>query len=66
MLFFSFKENPTFIGVTVPGEICGKIATGGVALVCNYEQVCSDYSHVPKFPKYFKAWVNILLSLFIL
>ncbi|XP_070637558.1 disintegrin and metalloproteinase domain-containing protein 5-like isoform X2 [Bos indicus] len=29
---FAFKENPTFIGVTVPGEICGKIAVGGVAL----------------------------------
>ncbi|XP_065803171.1 disintegrin and metalloproteinase domain-containing protein 5-like isoform X5 [Muntiacus reevesi] len=29
---FAFKENPTFIGVTVPGEICSKIAAGGVAL----------------------------------
>ncbi|XDB65180.1 hypothetical protein ABFV05_018796 [Capra hircus] len=29
---FAFKKNPTFIGVTVPGEICGKLAVGGVAL----------------------------------
>lgn len=64
--FFSFQKSPTFIGATHPAKICDKNFAGGVALVCNYYQICSHYFHVSKFPKYFKARIYILLSLFFL
>lgn len=62
LLFFSFKKHPSFLGATFPGKICNKNFAVGVALVCNYFLV-SHYFNVSKFPKYCRAWVNILLIL---